>query len=121
MISPGSARWIPGSRREQGHGYGTAARAAVLELAFGPLGAEEAGPEYLEGNHASERVSRKLGYVGNGQHLVHRDDTATTTETGSAWGASVGEEPGRRVVCGDRHRAMPGYVRRRGQHEQEVC
>jgi hypothetical protein len=52
----------------------------VLELAFGHLGAEEACTEYLDGNHTSERVSRKLGYADNGQHLVHRDDTGRTTE-----------------------------------------
>ena len=63
-----------------GHGYGTEARAAVLELAFGHLGAEEACTEYLDGNHASEKVSRKLGYTGNGQHTVYRDDTGRTTE-----------------------------------------
>jgi RimJ/RimL family protein N-acetyltransferase len=76
--SVGTASWI--TRSEQGHGYGTEARAAVLELAFGHLGAEQACTEYLDGNHASEKVSRKLGYTGNGQHLVHREDTGRTTE-----------------------------------------
>jgi RimJ/RimL family protein N-acetyltransferase len=52
----------------------------VLELAFGHLGAEEACTEYLHGNHASEKVSRKLGYAGNGQQLIYRDDTGRTTE-----------------------------------------
>jgi hypothetical protein len=36
--------------------------------------------EYIDGNHASEQVSRKLGYTGNGQHLIQRDDTGRTTE-----------------------------------------
>jgi RimJ/RimL family protein N-acetyltransferase len=76
--SVGTGSWI--TRAEQGHGYGTEARRAVLELAFGHLAAEEACTEYLDGNHASEQVSRKLGYTGNGQHLVHRDDTGLTTE-----------------------------------------
>jgi RimJ/RimL family protein N-acetyltransferase len=78
LRSVGTGSWI--SQAEQGHGYGTEARAAVLELAFGHLGAEEACTEYLDGNHASEKVSRKLGYTGNGQHPVYRDDTGRTTE-----------------------------------------
>jgi RimJ/RimL family protein N-acetyltransferase len=76
--SVGTASWI--TRGEQGHGYGTEARAAVLELAFGQLGAAEACTEYLEGNYGSEKVSRKLGYTDNGQHRVYRDDTGGTTE-----------------------------------------
>jgi RimJ/RimL family protein N-acetyltransferase len=76
--SVGTGSWV--TRGEQGHGYGTEARAAVLELAFGQLGAEEACTEYLDGNRASEKVSRKLGYADNGQHLVHRDDTGRMTE-----------------------------------------
>ena len=78
LRSVGTGSWI--TRTRQGHGYGTEARAAVLELAFGHLGAEEACTEYIEGNHASEQVSRKLGYAGNGQHAIHRDDTGRTTE-----------------------------------------
>lgn len=58
--SVGTGSWITRSR--QGRGYGTEARAAVLQLAFGHLGALEAHTEYLDGNRASERVSRKLGY-----------------------------------------------------------
>jgi RimJ/RimL family protein N-acetyltransferase len=76
--SVSTASWI--TRSEQGHGYGTEARAAVLELAFGQLGAVEACTEYLEGNYSSEKVSRKLGYTDNGQHRVYRDDMGDTTE-----------------------------------------
>ena len=36
-------------------------RAAVLELAFHELGATAATSDWLEGNHASARVSQKLG------------------------------------------------------------
>jgi len=46
----------------QRRGYGTEMRAAVLELAFGGLGAERARSGYLPGNDASRRVSEKLGY-----------------------------------------------------------
>jgi RimJ/RimL family protein N-acetyltransferase len=53
-----------------GHGYGTEMRAAVLWLAFEELGALEAESGYVDGNEASERVSRKLGYGPNGDHIV---------------------------------------------------
>jgi len=76
--SVGTGSWI--TRARQGSGYGTEARAAVLDLAFGYLGAAEALTEYIEGNHASERVSRKLGYVPNGQRTAHRDDAGRVTE-----------------------------------------
>jgi RimJ/RimL family protein N-acetyltransferase len=74
----GTGSWI--TRTRQGHGYGTEARAAVLELAFAHLGAEEACTEYVDGNHASAQVSRKLGYTSNGQHSIHHNDTGRTTE-----------------------------------------
>lgn len=76
--SVGTGLWI--TRAWQGCGYGTEARAAVLDLAFGHLDAIEALTEHIEGNRASERVSRKLGYVPNGQHAVHRDDTGRVSE-----------------------------------------
>ena len=47
----------------QRRGYGTEMRAAVLELAFARLGAEEAWSAAHDGNEASRRVSYKLGYV----------------------------------------------------------
>ncbi len=76
--SVGTGSWITFSK--QGQGYGTEARTAVLELAFAHLGAQEASTEYLEGNHASARIGRKLGYQDNGQHLVYSDDAGRTTE-----------------------------------------
>ena len=76
--SVSTCSWI--TRARQGLGYGTEARAAVLDLAFGHLGAAEALTEYTEGNHASQRVSRKLGYIPNGRHTVHRDDARRVTE-----------------------------------------
>ncbi|MGR6919679.1 GNAT family N-acetyltransferase [[Actinomadura] parvosata] len=63
--------WI--TRARQGHGYGTEARAAVLELAFAHLGAVEAHTSYVDGNTASERVSRKLGYAANGRRAHAQD------------------------------------------------
>lgn len=76
--SVGTGSWI--ARARQGSGYGTEARAAVLDLVFGHLDAAEALTEYIEGNDASERVSRKLGYVPNGQRTAHRDDVGRVTE-----------------------------------------
>ncbi|MEV4582725.1 GNAT family N-acetyltransferase [Nonomuraea jabiensis] len=63
--------WI--AREHQGKGYGTESRAAVLELAFAHLRALEAYTSFVEGNSASERVSRKLGYVYNGRRVYSRD------------------------------------------------
>jgi RimJ/RimL family protein N-acetyltransferase len=44
-------------------------RAAVLELAFGGLGAVAAESGALEGNVASARVSEKLGYEPAGERF----------------------------------------------------
>jgi RimJ/RimL family protein N-acetyltransferase len=76
--SVGTGSWI--TRARQGRGYGTEARAAVLDLVFGHLDAAEALTEYIEGNDASERVSRKLGYIPNGQRTAHRDGIGRVTE-----------------------------------------
>jgi RimJ/RimL family protein N-acetyltransferase len=93
--SVASDSWI--TRARQGRGYGTEARAAVLELAFGRLGAAEALTDYTEGNHASERVSRKLGYTPNGRRTVNHDGTGRVTEyqlrlDRPAWEASTRHE-----------------------------
>jgi RimJ/RimL family protein N-acetyltransferase len=54
----------------QGQGLGTEMRAAVLELAFGPLGALAARSGWLEGGAAqSARVSARLGYRETGTHV----------------------------------------------------
>jgi RimJ/RimL family protein N-acetyltransferase len=67
-VSTGS--WL--GRAEQGKGYGTEMRAAVLELAFTGLGALFARSEAFEDNHASYAVSRKLGYADDGisRHVI---------------------------------------------------
>ena len=49
--------------RFQGRGIGTEMRTAVLELAFGPLGAVAVTSSAFEANAASRRVSEKLGYA----------------------------------------------------------
>lgn len=55
-----SSSWlVPG---ERGRGFGRQMRAAVLDLAFGPLQAEAAISSAVTGNVASLGVSRSLGY-----------------------------------------------------------
>ncbi|MFS8100830.1 GNAT family N-acetyltransferase [Lentzea alba] len=52
--------WL--GRKYQGSGIGTEMRIAVLQFAFDHLGARIARSAAWEGNHASNRVSEKLGY-----------------------------------------------------------
>jgi RimJ/RimL family protein N-acetyltransferase len=59
VVNTGS--WL--GRAYQRRGIGAEMRAAVLELAFGGLGARRAESSWLDGNDASRRVSEKLGYV----------------------------------------------------------
>jgi RimJ/RimL family protein N-acetyltransferase/predicted GNAT family acetyltransferase len=61
--------WL--GRDRQGRGLGTEMRAAALELAFGPLGADEAWSTAHDGNEASLRVSDKVGYAASGTE-THR-------------------------------------------------
>ncbi|NNN20518.1 MAG: GNAT family N-acetyltransferase [Acidimicrobiales bacterium] len=61
-VSTGS--WI--GKEFQGQGIGTNARRAILDFAFFGLKANEAHSDAYEDNHASIRVSKKLGYERNG-------------------------------------------------------
>jgi RimJ/RimL family protein N-acetyltransferase len=54
----------------QGRGIGTEMRAAVLELAFGRLGAVAVTSEAFETNVASRRISEKLGYSVVGRNTI---------------------------------------------------
>ncbi|MFD2082428.1 Protein N-acetyltransferase, RimJ/RimL family [Actinopolymorpha cephalotaxi] len=67
-VSTGS--WL--GRRHQGQGIGTEMRAAVLDLAFTGLGADEALSGAFDHNATSYAVSRKLGYADDGtqRHAV---------------------------------------------------
>jgi len=60
----------------RGRGLGKQMRAAVLTLAFGPLGARFAITSAWSDNHASLGVSRAIGYVDNGVTADRRDDVA---------------------------------------------
>ena len=57
----------------QGQGYGTEARTALLCLAFDYLGATDALTEVFQDNHASQGVSRRLGYQPDGISRDPRD------------------------------------------------
>jgi RimJ/RimL family protein N-acetyltransferase len=57
----GTGSWL--EKAQQGHGYGTEQRAAVVEFAFRVLGAEAVTSGAIATNLASQRVSVKLGYV----------------------------------------------------------
>lgn len=60
----------------RGRGLGKQMRAAVLALAFGPLGARFAISSAWMDNSASLGVSRALGYADNGVTAHRRDDGA---------------------------------------------
>ena len=60
----GTGSWL--SRHFQGYGMGTEMREAVLQFAFGALGAQLAVTGAFPGALASIRVSEKVGYQRNG-------------------------------------------------------
>ena len=70
--------WL--GRRHHGKGYGTEMRAAVLELAFGHLGAVEARSSARADNGPSLGVSSKLGYRPNGTSRERRGQEAVTEQ-----------------------------------------
>ncbi|MDP9794544.1 RimJ/RimL family protein N-acetyltransferase [Catenuloplanes nepalensis] len=61
-------------------GYGTEARAALLTLAFDHLGASAALSAVFRDNHASQAVSRKLGYAHDGITVDARDGEALVSD-----------------------------------------
>jgi len=68
--------WL--GQAHQGRGIGTEMRAAVLHLAFAGLGARYATSGAFTDNFASQRVSRKLGYVDDGIERQERRGQAAT-------------------------------------------
>jgi RimJ/RimL family protein N-acetyltransferase len=68
--SVSSGSWLTASA--QGRGLGVEMRAAVLHLAFAGLGALEAQTSAWIDNAASQRVSRRLGYLRDGEMLMAR-------------------------------------------------
>ena len=68
VVETGS--WL--GRAHQGRGIGTEMRAAALHLAFACLGAQRALSGAWHDNKASLQVSRRLGYVDNGEDIKLR-------------------------------------------------
>lgn len=64
----------------QRKGYGTEARAGLLTLAFDHLGANAARTEVFPDNHASQGVSRKLGYEPDGISVDARGSEALVSD-----------------------------------------
>ena len=65
-----SFSWLATDQR--GRGLGHEMRAAILHLAFDGLGAMEAGSDAFVDNHASNAISRDLGYEPNGSEWASR-------------------------------------------------
>lgn len=63
-----------------GKGYGTEARAGLLTLAFDHLGAHTARTDVFQDNHASQGVSRKLGYEPDGISVDARGSEALISD-----------------------------------------
>jgi len=70
--------WL--GRAHQRQGIGTQMRAAVLEFAFMHLGAMWATTSAFEDNHASNGVSRRLGYLPDGIDVHERRGQPTTLQ-----------------------------------------
>ncbi|GAA0797067.1 GNAT family N-acetyltransferase [Spirilliplanes yamanashiensis] len=63
-----------------GRGYGTEARAGLLTPAFDHPGARAARTEVFQDTHASQGVSRKLGYEPDGVSVDARDGAAVVSD-----------------------------------------
>lgn len=83
-----SSSWLVTAAR--GRGFGKQMRAAVLELAFGHLGARTAITSAVVTNEASLGVSRSLGYVETHQSVLgHSNETLQHLRLeAAAWSAS---------------------------------
>ncbi len=73
-----TSSWLGLSHHHQG--LGTEARAGVLTLAFDHLGATDAITEVFPDNHASQGVSRKLGYQPDGISKDARGDEVLVSD-----------------------------------------
>lgn len=83
--------------RFHGQGFGTEARTALLTLAFDHLGATDATTEVFQDNHASQGVSRKLGYQPDGISRDRRGDEVVVSDrlrlTSDRWAAVTNRVP----------------------------
>jgi RimJ/RimL family protein N-acetyltransferase len=73
-----TSSWLGLAHHRQG--YGTEARAGLLALAFDHLGATDATTEVFPDNHASQGVSRRLGYVSDGISKDARNDEVLVSD-----------------------------------------
>jgi RimJ/RimL family protein N-acetyltransferase len=84
-----TASWL--GLEHQGDGVGTEARTGLLALAFDNLGASDATTEVFRDNHASQGVSRKLGYQPDGISRDARGAEALVSDrlrlTATEWAA----------------------------------
>ena len=84
-----TASWL--GLPHHGKGFGTEARAGLLTLAFDHLGATDATTEVFQDNHASQGVSRKLGYRSDGVSKDARGDEVLVSDrlrlTAEGWAA----------------------------------
>lgn len=74
VVETGS--WL--GRELQGRGIGTRMRSAVLHLVFEGLGALDAVTSAFEDNQASNGVTRRLGYVPDGEQVQAREGRRAT-------------------------------------------
>jgi RimJ/RimL family protein N-acetyltransferase len=83
--------------RFHGKGYGTEARTALLSLAFDHLGGSDATTEVFQDNHASQGVSRKLGYQPDGISRDRRGEEVVVSDrlrlTSARWAAHGSRVP----------------------------
>ncbi|AYY14337.1 N-acetyltransferase [Actinobacteria bacterium YIM 96077] len=66
--------------QHHGQGLGTEARKGILTLAFDHLGADAARSEVFQDNHASQAISRKLGYQFDGISRDSRGSEVLTSD-----------------------------------------
>ncbi|UVI37246.1 GNAT family N-acetyltransferase [Brevibacterium spongiae] len=75
-VSTGS--WL--AKKEQGRGFGTKMRSMVVSTFIEHFGAGRFETAYIAGNDASRRVSEKLGYSPNGDHVIIAQQGRPRTE-----------------------------------------
>lgn len=84
--------------RHQGEGYGTRMRATVLTAFAEHFDARHFESAYIEGNHASRRVSEKIGYSPNGVSIVVAADGSVHREYRVVLAAADLVKPAEQVV-----------------------
>lgn len=86
--------------QHHGQGLGTEARTGILTLAFDHLGAEAARSEVFQDNHASQAISRKLGYQLDGVSRDARGSEVLTSDRLRLSRARWADVPSTGIVVG---------------------